>query len=165
MDLIFTYQIIKDKYYSSDTKHTISLITTEYTYKNNILVHLQLNSGFHLHTANILTDKLNKNIKLGKEIFMTKKNYKHSTVKNINKNRFNTMLGQFDISQTAIEQEILEEYGYIDKNNCSDSVQITTTIKNDILFATINFKNKNQHDSFVPPRWLIEISSPLPQIS
>jgi hypothetical protein len=63
------------------------------------------------------------------------------------------------MGQTAIEQEIIEDYSYIDKNGNAASVQIAVMEKASGMTATIDFEDAAQHTNFIRPAWLTPMGS------
>lgn len=154
MSITITYNMNKDLYHTSNTKHDLLLITTKYTHGNELLVHLEIGKKLCVQLSNRLNDLLPEGIQ--KEQFLFKKTYHHGDSKLITRSTFDTKISQFDISQTAIEREILQEYTYIDKSNQPDHVQIIITDKAGTATASIDFHDAKQHENFVCPDWLIK---------
>lgn len=156
MTIIATYYIDKDLYYAPDTKHDVSLSTTEYIYKSDTLVHLLIGRNLGIRLNNSLRYEFKKEAALQNEQFMSKKSYSHGKVKSITRSTFEEKLKRFDMSQTVVEQEIVEEYTYADKSGCSDEVQIVITVKEGKMTAAIDFKDAGQYENVICPAWLIK---------
>lgn len=159
MAIVVTYNVNKDLYYASDTNHSISLVTTEYEYKTDILVHLQIGKNLSIRLNNIISYSFNKDTPLKNEQFMFRKTYQaNDKIKQITRSTFEDKLRHFSPEKTAICQEIVEDYIYTDKNNHSTEVQIAIMIKSDTTTAVIDFKDPEQFESFVRPVWLLNLS-------
>lgn len=155
MITVVTYSVVKELYYNPDVKHNATLITTEYTYKSNMLVHLQIGRNLGISINNLVSYSFKKDINFENEQFMSKKLYNSSQPKKITQSTFEEKLKGFDMSQTKVEQEILEEYSYTDNGGHSDNVQIVIKVKDEEMVATIDFKSMEQHQNFVCPAWLV----------
>ena len=155
MVIMISYHVDRALYFLSDTVHTISLSTTEYTYGNEMLVHLQFGKNLGIRLNNRLRYEFKKNNDVKDEQFFFKKIYSGSKAKPTTQNTFDEKLRSFVMEQTVIEQEILEEYGYTDKNGNAASVQIVVMEKASGMTATIDFKDVEQNKNFVCPAWLI----------
>jgi hypothetical protein len=155
MGVSINYYVDKNLYYKTDIPHTITLITTEYLYKNELLVHLLIGRSLVININNLIQQESQKDRVFGKEQFLFKKNYSNESPKPITRSTFASKLNQLDISQTMKEQEILEEYRYNDKNGKPDIVQIVISVKDDDITAIIDFKDAEQYGNFVEPVWLI----------
>ena len=94
---------------------------------------------------------------LANEQFMAKKTYGKGKPKPITRSTFEEKRKRFDMSQTAVEQEILEEYAYVDKAGHPSTVQIVITATGGTMTAAIDFKDSEQYQNFVLPAWLIQI--------
>jgi hypothetical protein len=154
MVIIFSYHVDKALYFSPDTKHTIELSTTEYTYGNDMLVHLQFGKNLGIRLNNRLRYEFKKDKDFKDEQFFSKKVYNSGKAKPTTQSSFDEKLRRFVMEQTVIEQEILEEYSYTDKNGSPASVQIVIMEKASGMTATIDFKDAEQHKNFVCPVWL-----------
>ena len=156
MTVVATYQVDIDIYHNSNTKHDVSLITTEYICGNDILVHLQMGKNFGIRLNNLIQYQFKGGrVALGNEQFMARKTYGRGKPKPITRSTFEEKRKRFDISQTAVEQEILEEHSYIDKAGHPDAVQIAITIKDGVMSAVISFKDSEQYQNSILPAWLI----------
>ena len=156
MTVVATYQVDIDIYHDPDIKHDVSLTTTEYIRGNDVLVHLQMGKNLGIRLNNLTQYQFKGSITaLTNEQFMAKKTYGRGKPKPITRSTFEEKRKRFDMSQTAVEQEILEEYAYIDKAGHPGAVQIVITIKDGVMSAVIDFKDSEQSQSFTPPVWLI----------
>ena len=159
MTIVVTYRVDIDMYHDPNTKHDISLTTTEYICRNDILVHLQMGRNFGIRLNNLMQYQFKGGMAaLANEQFMAKKAYGKGKPKPITRSTFEEKRKRFDMSQTAVEQEILEEYAYIDKDGHLGTVQIAITIKDGAMSAVIDFKDSRQYQNFTPPVWLIPLS-------
>jgi len=156
MNIIVTYHVDKDLYDGSE--HRASLVTTEYICRSNILVHLQIGKNLGIRLNNLLSYDFKKDIAVQNEQFLAGKSYNQSKPKPITRSTFEDKMKRFDMSQTVIEREILEEYSYTDRNGHSDEVQIVITAKDDTMTAVIDFKDTEQHSNFICPAWLVKLS-------
>lgn len=156
MLIVASYCVDKGFYYSPDNKHYVEMTTTEYTYKKDVLAHLIIGKNLGIRLDNMLAYEFGKSgiFHNENEQFFHKKTYSHDKIKKTTRGTFEDRLKQFDMSQTVIEHEIVEEYAYIDKNGVRDSVQIVITEKADIMTASIDFKSVEQHNNFTCPVWL-----------
>lgn len=162
MEYFVVYNIDKDLYYAPDTKHNVSLATTEYFYKNEILVHVQIGTNLGIRLNNLIRYDFNKDKILQNEQFMYRKSYqKKDKTKIVTRGTFEDKMKRFDINKTVKEQEIIEEYSYINKNNRSDTTQIAITIKDNIMTATISFKDIEQCKNFIYPVWFSNVANDL----
>lgn len=158
MSITITYNVDKDLYHTSNAKHDISLITTEFKHGNELLVHLQIGKKLRIRVNNRFDDLLPEGIQ--KEQFLFKKTYNDGYSKLITRSTFDTKISQFDISQTVIEREIIQEYAYIDKRNQLDHVQIVITDKGGTAIALIDFADVKQYENFVCPVFLVNAVKP-----
>lgn len=159
MTIVVTYRVDIDMYHDPNTKHDISLTTTEYICRNDILVHLQMGRNFGIRLNNLMQYQFKGGMAaLANEQFMAKKAYGKGKPKPITRSTFEEKRKRFDMSQTAVEQEILEEYAYTDKAGHPGAVQIAITIKGGAISAVIDFRNSEQYQNFVRPVWLIPLS-------
>ena len=154
MVIIISYRVDRALYFSSDRKHSIELSTTEYTYGNEMLVHLQFGKNLGIRLNNRLRYEFKKNKDFQNEQFFCKKVYSSGKAKPTTQSTFDEKLRRFVIEQTIIEQEILEAYSYTDKSGRSASVQIVVKEKDRGMTATIDFKDLEQHNNFICPAWL-----------
>lgn len=157
--MVATYNVIKELYYNADTKHNATLITTEYTYKNTLLVHLLIGRNLGISINNMLSYHTKKEVNFQNEQFFTKKTYSSRKPKPITCSTFDEKLKGFNMSNTLMEQEILEEYSYTDNAGHTDTIQIVIRIKNDIMSATVDFKDSEQYQNFVCPVWLVRLNT------
>ena len=155
MAILIDYLVDEKVYYNPATKHRALLITSEYKYKNDVLVHLQFNSDLNTRLNNILEFESKKETVLSGDQFFSKKTYNQGKTKQITRESFGEKIKRFDVNQTVLEQEILEEYSYTDKNNRLDTVQIAVTEKDNKITAVIDFKDIEQYEYFVCPEWLL----------
>ncbi len=154
MIITVTYRIDADLY-RTDTKHDASLTTTEYIYRNDMLIHQQIGKNLGIRINNRFRHVFRQDFSMPNEQYLFKKTYSRSAAKPITKSTFEEKLKRFDTSQTAIEKEIIEEYAYIGKNNAAEEVQIMITEKHGVMTASINFTGAEQHGNFIAPKWLI----------
>lgn len=145
-----SYKVNKDLYYANT--HTPNLTTTEYTYRNNKLVHLCIGKNLGIRLNNILQYEIGKS--LTNEQFFYGKTYSHAKPKPTTRSTYEQKLMQFDMKQTVVEREIVEEYAYTDKTGRRDTVQIAVTIKTDGITATIDFRDTEQYEKFTCPEWI-----------
>lgn len=155
MAIVVTYNVNKDLYYFPDTKHNISLITTEYAYKTDVLINLQIGKNLGIRLNNILSYDFKKDAPLQNEQLMFRKSYQSKDkTKPITRSTYEEKIKRFDMSKTATEQEIVDEYAYVNKCNHSDEVQIVITSRDGIMTAVIEFKDIEQYENFICPEWL-----------
>ena len=159
MAIFVNYGIEKDLYYDPKTNHNIILITTEYFCGNNILVHLEQGSNLNIRLNNLLKYVSKKNIDFQQNLFFQKKSYSKKEANQITQNTFEEKIKKYDLNKITVEQEILEEYDYTDKNDNLNKIQIVIKIKNDSITAIVDFKNLNQYENFVCPAWLVDITA------
>ena len=156
MTIVVTYRVDIDMYHDPNTKHDISLTTTEYICRNDVLVHLQIGKNLGIRLNNLMQYQFKGGMTaLAHEQFMAKKAYGKGKSKPITRSTFDEKRKRFDMSQTAVEQEILEEYSYIDKAGYPGAVQIAIRIKEGVMSAVIDFKDSEQYQNFTLPMWLI----------
>ena len=159
MTVVATYRVDIDIYHDPNTKHDISLTTTEYICGNDILVHLQMGKNLGIRLNNLMQYQFKGGMAmLENEQFMAKKTYGKEKPKPITRSTFEEKRKRFDMSQTAVEQEILEEYAYTGRIGHPDTVQIVITATGGTMTAVIDFKDAEQYHNFVPPVWLIPLS-------
>lgn len=155
--IIVPYKVVKDLYYAPDATHSVTMTTTEYTYKNNILVHLHIGKNLGIRLNNMLQYEFNKGIE--KDQYFYKKTYHYGKPKVTTHGTFDEKLKRFNASKTTVEKEIVEEYNYIDKNGTHTFVQVAVVVKNDVdMTASIDFKDATQYKNFVCPVWLTELT-------
>jgi hypothetical protein len=159
MVIIVSYHVDRALYFSAATKHSVSLSTTEYTYKNDVLVHLQYGQNLGIRLNNLLRYEFRNNKDIQDEQFFFKKAYGSGKPKAATRSAFDAKLRGFDLGQTIIEQEILEEYGYTDCSGEPASVQIVVKEKASKTTAAIDFKDETQHTNFIRPAWLTPMES------
>lgn len=153
MIISITYKVNQALYHSSNVTHDITLITTEYQYGNELLVHLQIGKNLNIRLNNCLDALLPQGIQ--KEQFLFKKKYNPGDTKLITRSTFNAKISQFVTRQTAIKREILEEYAYTNMYGLPDRVHIVMTHREDTTVATIDFEDVKQYKSFIYPEWLV----------
>lgn len=158
MTIIVTYLVDKELYYDPDTKHQPLLITTEYKHRNDVLVHLQLGRNLGVRLNNLLSYGFKEDTSFQNNQYLFRKSYSKGKAKPITRSTFEDKMKRFDMAQTVIEREILEDYAYINKSNHSDEVQIVITVKSDTMTAVINFKDGEQYENFISPEWLVNIN-------
>lgn len=131
------------------------LDTTEYTYKCDMLVHLRIgkNLGIRLNTRLRCVFKMDT--ALQNEQFFAKKHYNQGNSKSITKSTFEEKKKQFDMSETAVTREIVEEYAYTGEDGSPDELQIQVKVDGDEMIAVIDFKDESQLNNLVCPAWLI----------
>ena len=156
MPVVVTYRVDINMYRDPNTKHDISLTTTEYICGNDVLVHLQIVKNISIRFNNLMQYQFKGGMAaLPNEQFMAKKAYGKGKLKPITRSTFEEKRKRFDMSQTAVEQEILEEHAYIDKAGHPDAVQIAITIKDGVMSAVISFKDSEQYQNSILPAWLM----------
>ena len=157
--VVATYRVDIDIYHDPNTKHDISLTTIEYICGNDVLVHLQTGKNLGIRLNNLMQYQFKSGMAaLANEQFMAKKTYGKGKPKLITRSTFEEKRKRFGMSQTALEQEILEEYAYIDKAGHPSTVQIVIKTKDGVMSAVIDFKGSEQYQNFMPPAWLISLS-------
>lgn len=154
MAIVTTYQVDKNLYYVPDAKHDISLITTEYTYGNEMLIHLQVGKNLGIRLNNCMHHEIADGTALPSEQFLFKKTYRSGNAKPITRITFDEKLKRFDIDKTSVEKEILQDYSYIGKNGSSDNVQIVIKEKAGTITAAIDFRDIEQYENFIYPMFL-----------
>ena len=155
MAVLITYQVDKELYYKPDTPHSITLITTEYSYKNEILVHLWIGKNIGIKISNLIQEEFENIANFHSEQFFFKKSYNEGRAKPTTRSTFEDKIKRFDTNQTATLYEVLEEYRYIGKDGQPDMVQIPVTITGVSVTVVICFKDTAQHENFVKPAWLV----------
>jgi len=155
MIILISYRVDKDLYHAPETKHDISLRTTEYKFKSDMLVHLEVGKNLGIRLNNRLRYEFKKDEALQKEQFFYKKAYNSGKAKPTTRSTFEDKLKRFDMSNTAVEQETVEEYAYTDKSGRSDSAQIVIKELDGEMTAAIDFKDMAQYENFTCPAWLI----------
>ncbi len=153
MIITITYGVDADLY-RADTKHDVSLTTTEYVYRNEMLVHLQVGKNFGIRLNDRLKQEFKRAPALPGEQFLFKKTYNRDAAKPITQSSFTEKLNSFDMSQTEIKREILEEYRYTGKDSAAYNVQIVITEKDGVMAAVIDFSDTKQYENFIAPTWL-----------
>lgn len=159
MSIIASYNVDRELYQNPGTTHSITLVTTEYTHRNDVLVHLQIGKNLGIRLNNLLRHEFRKGDQFQNEQFLFKKSYGAGKPKLMTQNTFEDKLKRFDVSKTMKAQEILEEYNYTGRNGKPDMVQIAVTIKNEAVTAIIEFKDAEQHENFIEPAWLVKPDS------
>lgn len=158
MPVVVTYRVDINMYRDPNTKHDISLTTTEYICGNDVLVHLQIVKNISIRFNNLMQYQFKGGMAaLPNEQFMSRKAYGKGKPKPITRSTFEEKRKRFDMSQTAVEQEILEEYAYVDKAGHPSTVQIVITATGGTMTAAIDFKDSEQYQNFVLLAWLIQI--------
>ena len=157
MVITASYPVDKALYFSSGAKHTILLSTTEYTYRNDMLVHVRIGKNTAIRLSNLLRYECVAGQDLQDEWFLGKKTYNHARPAPITRSTFDEKLRRFDLGQTVIEQEIVEEYAYADQAGNPDSVQIVVRDNASVMMASVDFKDAGQYKSFVGPAWLSRV--------
>ena len=122
-----------------------------------MLVYLEMGKKYGIRLNNLLRYEFADTVALPDEQFMYKKTYKQGDAKPITSGTFAEKLEQFDMSQTVIEKEILEEYTCIDKDGSADEIQIVIREKDGVMTAEIDFRDVEQFNHFVAPLWLIRL--------
>jgi len=89
---------------------------------------------------------------------MYKKTYKQGDAKPITSSTFGEKIGRFDMDQTVIEKEILEEYTNNRKDGSVEEIQIVVRDNGDTITAEIDFKDTDQYNYFIAPSWLIQLA-------
>lgn len=153
MTATVTYAVDKDSYAKSE--HHVLSVTTEYTYKSDMLIHLWMEKNLCIRLNNRLRYAFRIHKDLQNEHFFFKKTYNQGKAKPISRSVFEEKQKRFDIGQTVFVQNILEEYAYTGKDGCSEEIQITVEVKEDEMTAEISFKDETQPENFVAPVWLI----------
>jgi len=159
MVVIFPYRVNRALYFLPETVHTIELLTTEYTCRNDLLVHLRLGKNLGIRLNNIIRYEVNKAEEFQNEQFLYKKKYQGEDAKPVTRSAFDEKMSHFDMGQTVIEREMLEQYAYTDKNGKSASVQIVVREKGVDMTASIDFRDAEQFTNFICPAWLTPMDS------
>lgn len=154
MAIVVTYSVNNELYYNPDVKHQTSLITTEYKYKSDILIRLQIYKNLGIRLNNVLSYDFKRDLSIPNEQYLFKKAYSKNEAKPITRSTFEDKFKRLDMAQTTTEHEILEEYPYMDIHSRSDEVQIVITKINDVMTAVIDFKDAEQYENFTCPAWL-----------
>ncbi|MDR0292978.1 MAG: hypothetical protein LBH95_02355 [Oscillospiraceae bacterium] len=157
MTIVMAYCVCKNLYNDPDTKHDIFMSTTEYICGNNVPTYLYIGKNLSIRLSNRLRYEFNISGAFANEQFMRKKAHGDSKTKPITRSTFEKRLKRFDIRQTAIETEIIEEYSYAGRDGSPDEVKIAIKMKDDAMSATIDFKDIQQFKNFSPPVWLISL--------
>ena len=151
--LVVTYGIDKSLYDTPSIHHNIALTATEYSYKKQKLIHLEMNKPCN----NLLDFKVRRGLEVRLKIqdeqflFINKEN----EAKVLSRRKFGAKRKRFDMKDTAVRYEMLEEYYYIDRDKQLGMVQILIRTENGCTYAEIDFKNFKQYKNFVLPDWLI----------
>ena len=156
MGVFLNYCVDKDIYHNPGTPHCVTLSTTQYTYKSELLVHLSLGKNLGIIINNLIQYEFGEDEVFESEQFLLKKTHDTGRSKPMTQSIFEDKLKRFDMSQTVKEQEVLEEYRYIDKNGQSDMVRIVVTVKGGSMTAVIDFKDTEQYKNFIKPAWLMQ---------
>jgi hypothetical protein len=154
--MTIAYRVDQDLYHASDHQHDISLVTTQYQFGNELLVHLLFGKKNSVRLNDRLDDLLKDGAKILNEYFFYKKTYIPGNAKPVTRSTFEAKRKRFDMSQTAIEREILEDYAYTDKNGLPGYVIIIMTDNGNTTTATIDFEDTAQYENFICPVWLAE---------
>ena len=157
MIIVASYHVDTAMYFSSETRHNLVLSTTEYTYKSNMLVHVQIGKNTAIRLNNLLRYEFKLNENFQSEQFLFGKTYDSGHVKTISQSVFDEKMRRFDMGQTVIAQEILEDYTYTDKAGGSDSVQVVVKERNLTMTAGIDFRDAEQYNRFAYPAWLMPL--------
>lgn len=158
MTIVITYRVDRELFYAPDTKHQITLITTEYMYRSSTLVHLRLGRNLGIRLNNRLRYEFNKDLDFNNNQFMFEKSYNKRKAKVVSRSTFEEKLELFDMNETTIEHGLVEKYTYLNKKGCSDSVQIAIREKGDIMTAVVDFIDVEQYMNFINPIWLLDIT-------
>lgn len=118
-------------------------------------MHLQVGKNLGIRFNNLLRYDFKKDVSLQNEQFMYRKSYQNKDkTKILTHSTFEEKMKRFDMNKTIKEQEIIEDYAYINKNSRSDTIQIAVTIKDDTMTAVISFKDIEQYENFICPTWV-----------
>ena len=158
MAILINYGVDKELYENPETPHNITLITMEYFYKNEVLVHLQIGKNLGIRFNNLIRYEFKQEEVLQNEQFLYKKAYDKGNAEAITQQIFEKKYKRFDISKTTVEREILHEYRYTGKNGNTDIVQIAVILKVDNITAFIEFKDAKQYENFIGPAWLVNLA-------
>jgi len=154
MVIIAPYNVDKNLYCAPGTQHMIKMSTTEYIYKQDMLVHLYVGKNLGIRLNNLLRFELNNSTDFQREQFFFKKVYSSGKAKPTTRSTFDEKLSRFDMGQTAIERNILVEYYYTDKSGNPATIDVEIREKDSVMTATIDFKDSEQRRDFVCPAWL-----------
>ena len=155
MIIVASYCVDKEIYENSCTPHNATMVTTEYTHRNDVLVHLLIGKNLGIRLNNLLQCESRKGKDIQNEHFLIKKSYGTGKPKPTTRSTFEDKLKRFDMDKTVKMREILEEYGYTGKNGKSDTAQIVVIIKDETMIATIDFNDPDHYENFIEPTWLI----------
>lgn len=86
MTVFADYQVDKDLYDISE--HQISLVTREYIYRNDMLVHLQVGKNLGIRLNNLLNHDFKTDTVFSSEQFLFKKTYSRNKAKPITRSTF-----------------------------------------------------------------------------
>jgi len=156
MAILIDYRVDRELYGSPEKPHHISLITTEYTHRNDVLIHLQIGKNIGIRLNNLIRYEFRKDDEFQNEQFLYKKSYGERKPKPTTRSTFEDKLKRFDMSRTTITREILIEYSYTGKNGKPDSAQIVVNEKDGSMIATIDFKDAEHLENFIEPIWFIK---------
>ncbi|MCL2004297.1 MAG: hypothetical protein FWG72_09895 [Oscillospiraceae bacterium] len=158
MSLIACYSVDKDLY--DQCEHHILFTLTEYTFNGDALIHLSIGPDG--------CERLKKRIKnlfpavsdTQGDQFLTKECGPNSPAQLTTRALFEESLERFDISQTTIEREMLEDLEYTCKNGSPDKARVSVFEKGGKLEAVIEFRDTAQIRSFVRPSWFLPMFQP-----
>lgn len=157
MAILTDYRVDRELYRSPGKPHHISLITTEYTHKNDVLIHLQIGKNLGVRLNNLIRYEFKKDDEFQNEQFMQKKTYGSGKPKATTRSTFEEKLKRFDVNKTATIRETLIEYSYTGKNGKPDALQIVVIEKDGSIHASIEFKDTEQYENFIKPAWITEL--------
>jgi len=156
MTTVALYCVDEKIYHSAETQHNIKLTTTEYLYKNELLVHIEIEPTLAIGINGMIQTVFKKDRRFENEQFLFKKTYSENNAKSITRSTFEKKLKQFNMNQTTKSIEILEEYQYIGKDGTADIVQVAVTINGGYTTAVIEFRDVKQYENFKQPVWFIK---------
>ncbi|MDR0326259.1 MAG: hypothetical protein LBI19_09220 [Oscillospiraceae bacterium] len=139
-----------------DTRHNVSIITKEYTYKEETLAHMRLCESIGTGIEYLINTMLIGDVEIKNEYFIVKNTYDPAKWSVHSRDVFDEKMKRFDLSQTALAWEIVEMYAYIDKKGCHDEVKIVIMRKEEVMTAVIDFKDEAQCADFTCPPWLMD---------
>ncbi|MCL1806163.1 MAG: hypothetical protein FWG31_00500 [Oscillospiraceae bacterium] len=150
------YHVDKQCYDHAETKHNISITTTEYACGDQAVAHIQMSENTGVSISGRINSILKSCITLQNEYYICRKTgFAAGSV--ISRELFEEHLIRFDKKKTAVVREIVETYAYTGQNGRQDEAQIIITMKGGRMTAVIDFRDEEQYGCFAAPSWLLEI--------
>ncbi len=154
--IITVAYLIDAKLYDTDILHNITLTTTEYVRGTDMLVHQKIGKNFAIRLNNRLRCEIKRFSALSNEHYFYSKTYNIKAAKSVTQGAFTDRLMRWDMGETTVEREIVEEYSYIDRNGDACNAQLIITEKNSVMTAVIEFPDTEKLQNFIAPLWLVQ---------